>query len=50
MNLKRTFLIACSLAIACAGPARADDASKLQEQMEFLQKELDLVKTQLYNM
>jgi predicted porin len=50
VNLKRTFLITCSLAIACAGPARADDAGKLQAQMEFLQKELDSVKTQLYNM
>lgn len=52
MNLKKTALVACSLALALAGAgvARADAVSDLQAQMEVLQKQLDQVKTQLYNM
>ena len=50
MNSTKTLAIACSLALAGAGPANADVVSDLQAQMEVLQKQLDQVKTQLYNM
>ena len=50
MNFKRIVLAASSLAIAFAGPAHADATSDLQAQMEVLQKQLDAVKTQLYDM
>jgi predicted porin len=47
---KKPLLAAISLMMACAGTARADPTADLQKQMEFLQQELDAVKTQLYNM
>ncbi len=36
--------------LACSGPALADATTDLQQKMEFLQKQLDAVKTQLYDM
>ena len=50
MSLKRILLIAVSLAFVCAGTVRADTVDDLKAQMEILQKQLDQVKTQLYNM
>ena len=50
MNRKKILVIACSLSLFGAGAARADVVSDLQAQMETLQKQLDQVKTQLYNM
>src|SRR5579862_4499579 len=50
MNAKQALAVAISLMAACAGTARADATADLQKQMEFLQHELDAVKTQLYNM
>jgi len=50
VNRKKILVIACSLSIFGAGTARADVVSDLQAQMEVLQKQLDQVKTQLYNM
>ncbi|MEO8565261.1 MAG: porin, partial [Betaproteobacteria bacterium] len=47
---KKTLAVACLLALAGAGTARADAISDLKAQMEVLQKQLDQVKTQLYNM
>ena len=47
---KTALVAAISLMVACAGPARADVTTELQQKMEFLQKELDAVKTQLYDM
>jgi len=50
VNRKKILVIACSLSLFGAGAARADVVSDLQAQMEALQKQLDQVKTQLYNM
>jgi predicted porin len=52
MNHRNFFAISCvaGLALVGAGTARADAVSDLQAQMEVLQKQLDQVKTQLYNM
>ncbi|MEO8848307.1 MAG: porin [Casimicrobiaceae bacterium] len=50
MNSKKALVIACSLAVAGMGAARADVTTDLQAQMELLQKQLDAVKTQLYDM
>jgi predicted porin len=47
---KTALVAAISLMVACAGSARADVTTELQQKMEFLQKELDAVKTQLYDM
>ena len=47
---KKSVAVACLLALAGTGTARADVVSDLQAQMEVLQKQLDQVKTQLYNM
>lgn len=47
---RKALALACSLAVAGAGTARADAVSDLQAQMEVLQKQLDQVKTQVYNM
>ncbi len=47
---KKTLTVACLLALAGAGSARADVISDLKAQMDVLQKQLDQVKTQLYNM
>lgn len=45
------WLLAAAIAGICAsGLARADDVSDLKVQMELLQKQLDTVKTQLYNL
>ena len=50
MISKRTLAIACSLALVGTGPARADIASDLKTQMDVLQRQLDQVKSQLYNL
>ena len=50
MNGKKILVVACSLSLFGAGTAQADVVSDLQAQMEALQKQLDQVKTQLYNM
>jgi predicted porin len=50
VNRKKILVIACSLSLFGTGAARADVVSDLQAQMETLQKQLDQVKTQLYNM
>ncbi len=50
MNSKKAMVVACSLAVAGIGTARADATTDLQAQMELLQKQLDTVKTQLYDM
>ena len=52
MKYRNFFAVSCvaGLALAGAGIARADVISDLQSQMEVLQKQLDQVKTQLYNM
>jgi predicted porin len=50
VNGKKILVVACSLSLFGAGTARADVASDLQAQMEALQKQLDQVKTQLYEM
>ncbi len=50
MNYKKTLAIACSLAFAGVGSARADTVSDLKAQMDLLQRQMDAVKTQLYNM
>ncbi len=50
MISKRTLAIACSLALLGTGPARADMASDLKTQMDVLQRQLDQVKSQLYNL
>jgi len=50
VNRKKILVIACSLSFFGVGAARADVVSDLQAQMEVLQKQLDQVKTQLYNM
>ncbi len=47
---KKTLAVACLLALAGVGTAHADVISDLQAQMQVLQKQLDQVKTQLYNM
>lgn len=47
----RTFVaLSCVAGLAISGAARADVVSDLQAHMEVLQKQLDQVKTQLYNM
>ena len=51
MRSRSRVLLAGILATGvAASPARADDVSDLKSQMELLQKQLDTVKTQLYNM
>ena len=47
---KKMLAVSCLLALGGAGTARADVVSDLQAQMEVLQRQLDQVKTQLYNM
>ncbi len=50
MNRKKILVIACSLALVGASQARADDIGDLKQEMDLLQRKLDAVKTQLYNM
>ena len=50
MNMKRPLIAAVALACGTYGVAHADDVGDLKAQMELLQKQLDAVKTQLYNM
>lgn len=50
MNMKRPLIAAVALACGTSGVAYADDVGDLKAQMEQLQKQLDTVKTQLYNM
>lgn len=50
MNCKRTLALACSLALAGLGQARADTVSDLKAQLDQLQRQMDAVKTQLSNM
>jgi predicted porin len=50
VNGKKILVVACSLSLFGARTAQADVVSDLQAQMEVLQKQLDQVKTQLYNM
>jgi hypothetical protein len=50
VNGKKFLVVACSLSLSGTGTARADVVSDLQAQMEALQKQLDQVKTQLYEM
>src|SRR5664279_1607999 len=47
MNARIPFLIACGLACAVSGFARADAISDLKSSMESLQRQLDSVKAQL---
>src|SRR6476646_10324762 len=47
---KNMLTLACLGALGVSGAAYADDVSDLKAQMELLQKQLDTVKTQLYNM
>ena len=47
MNARRTLLIACVLACAVSGVAKADAISDLKANMESLQRQLDAVKAQL---
>jgi predicted porin len=47
---KNMLTLACLGALGVSGAAYADDVSDLKAQMEVLQKQLDTVKTQLYNM
>jgi Gram-negative porin len=49
VNLKRPLVIACSLALAGASAARADDVSDLKAKLDALQKQMDAVKSQLEN-
>ncbi len=52
MKHRNFFAVSCvaGLALAGVGTARADVVSDLQAQMQLLQKQLDQVKTQLYNL
>jgi predicted porin len=50
VNRKKILVVACSLTLFGARTAQADVVSDLQSQMEALQKQLDQVKTQLYEM
>jgi predicted porin len=50
MKHRTFFAISCIAGLAISGAARADVVSDLQAQMEILQKQLDQVKTQLYEM
>ena len=50
MNYKKTLAIACSLAFAGMGHARADTISDLKAQIDQLQRQMDAVKTELSNM
>jgi predicted porin len=50
VNRKKILVLACSLALFGARTAQADVVGDLQAQMEALQKQLDQVKTQLYEM
>ena len=50
MKHRTFFAISCIAGLAFSGAARADVVSDLQAQMEILQKQLDQVKTQLYEM
>jgi predicted porin len=52
MKHRNFFAVSCvaGLAFVGAGSARADAVSDLKAQMDVLQKQLDQVKTQLYNM
>jgi predicted porin len=47
MNARRALLIACVLACAVSGMAKADAISDLKANMESLQRQLDAVKAQL---
>ncbi len=47
---KNMLTLACLGALGVSSAAYADDVSDLKAQMEVLQKQLDTVKTQLYNM
>jgi len=50
MKLRNFFAGSCIAGLAIAGSARADVTSDLKAQMDLLQKQLDQVKTQLYNL
>ena len=50
MQLRSVALAACVAAFVASGTVRADDVTDLKAQMEVLQKQLDQVKTQLYNL
>ena len=50
MNVKLPLMAAVAVACGTCGIANADEMSDLKSQMELLQKQLDTVKTQLYNM
>jgi hypothetical protein len=50
MRFRHIVIFAGVVAVCAPGMAVADDVSDLKAQMEVLQKQLDAVKTQLYNM
>jgi predicted porin len=50
MRFRHIVVFAGVVAVCAPGMAVADDVSDLKAQMEVLQKQLDAVKTQLYNM
>src|SRR6202521_4315202 len=47
MNARKPLLVACALALAVSGLAKADAVSDLKANMESLQRQLDAVKAQL---
>src|SRR6202171_5912060 len=47
MNARKALLVACALALAVSGLAKADAVSDLKTNMESLQRQLDAVKAQL---
>ena len=50
MRFRNIAISAGAVAFCASGVVHADDVSDLKAQMEVLQKQLDTVKTQLYNM
>jgi len=50
MSFRNILMLACIGTLGASGAVYADDVSDLKVQMEALQKQLDAVKTQLYNM
>lgn len=47
IHKKRTLAIACSIALACMGTARADQASDMQSKLDALQKQIQELQSQM---
>lgn len=47
MNVKKSFVISCSLLFAVVGVARADETGDLKAKLDTLQKQMDALRTQL---